>query len=315
MPQIGFVILSHDFPNRLLRLTRRLLSSFPGSGIACHHSFDRCPLETTLFPSSVWFVRPSLQTMWGHISLIYAQLRALELLYNGCNPNWFAILSGSDYPIVSYRQILEQLSTLQFDAYLDHRAVAPMPTHLQDLRPASFTEREWLANASFRYHQTQLGPHAETRIAQLSKTGIAAEGYIRILQSEHLLVRSSRPFPVSLTCWAGDHWLIGNRKVAETLLNRGSVREAVLGYLGNCIIPDEAVYQSILCNTSGLKISSQNKRFSDWTEKKAHPKVLTASDLSNVLTSDAYFARKFESFTVLDAVDAFLDASQSRNSS
>ena len=75
MVTIGFVILSHSRPDSLLRLVRKIEHMYHSPAIVCHHDFDQTPLAMELFPSSLMFVRPHLNTRWGHISIVWALVR------------------------------------------------------------------------------------------------------------------------------------------------------------------------------------------------------------------------------------------------
>jgi Core-2/I-Branching enzyme len=121
--KIGFVILSHSNARQLLRLVLCLRRIYDNPPIAVHHDFHQCPLETQDFPFEVKFVTPGIATGWGNFSLVMATLRALKLLYDHATPEWFVLLSASDYPVMSADKVLEDLSSSTFDTLLDYREV------------------------------------------------------------------------------------------------------------------------------------------------------------------------------------------------
>src|SRR6266536_3434463 len=94
---IGFVILSHSDPPQLKRLVGALIRTYDDPGIVVHHDFGQCGLSSDDFPQEVTFVQPYLRTQWAHISVVHAFLVALRELYNRHRPDWFILLSGSDY--------------------------------------------------------------------------------------------------------------------------------------------------------------------------------------------------------------------------
>ena len=98
----------------------------------------------------------------------------------------------------------------------------------------------------------------------------------------------------------GDQWFAGSQKAAEILLNPTDKQMQFRRHLlRRNDLSDECYYQTILVNTPGLKISKVTRRFCDWTESPggpqggAHPKVLGLDDLPAIVSSKAYFARKF----------------------
>ena len=50
-----------------------------------------------------------------------AALRAFSLLRKHDRPDWFVLLSGSDYPVRRADEIVADLSNTNYDAYLDNR--------------------------------------------------------------------------------------------------------------------------------------------------------------------------------------------------
>jgi hypothetical protein len=307
MPPIGFVILSHKDPPQLLRLTRRLLRSFPGTTIACHHDFVRCPMPVVPFSRNVLFVQPSLVTFWGHISLVQAELHALRLLYETVSPDWFVMLSGSDYLVTSGTKLTDELANSRYDVYMDYREITAARAKYV-VRPAIYTDPDWNLIAHYRYIATELSPDVCHRLSNASTNELYEIDRFIGENRANLLILSERSLPLHVQCFAGDHWIIGNRRVAERLLDQGSIRDLALDYFKDRVVPDEAVYQTILCNMRDIKISRSNRRYSDWSGNFDHPKILGPSDLSKILNSDAFFARKFlNGDVVLDFLDKICD--------
>lgn len=122
-PKISFAVLSHCQPEQLLRLVKTLEVMFDGPPIVCHHDFSQCSLEERSFPSIVRFVRPHIITKWGDITLSLAALKAFTLLREYHQPDWYFLLSGTDYPVRPASQILSELSSANCDAFLDNREI------------------------------------------------------------------------------------------------------------------------------------------------------------------------------------------------
>ena len=45
MSKVAFVVLSHNDPTQLLRLTTTLTRLYENPQIVCHHNFTLCPLD------------------------------------------------------------------------------------------------------------------------------------------------------------------------------------------------------------------------------------------------------------------------------
>jgi hypothetical protein len=289
--RIGFVILSHNRPGQLLALVQRLVTLYDGAPIVCHHDFSQCRLEGYQFPEQVEFVQPHIRTEWGQISLVNAFRAGLRRLYERPDsPDWFVLLSGADYPVRSPELVLNELSESPFDAYLDHRLVEyPYTPDLEALKVRyAFHSARWVPMAYDRYVAIKLWvPWFSWTRKRPVKVPFAT---VR----SGALVRRFRPFSAAFRCWGGDMWFTANRKCAERLLADTGSNRRVLAHFSKCLIPDETVAHTILCNHPDLRISKDNKRYANWTQGGYHPKTLGVLDIQAILESGAHFARKFD---------------------
>ena len=115
--------------------------------IVCHHDFSKCDLSVDTLSKNVFLVRPHIQTEWANFSLVEAPIQALKLMYEVPEPpDWFVLLSGADYPIKTARQILDDLASSSFDAYIQYEQIT-YKTYKHDLKPNML----WLKNSYQRY--------------------------------------------------------------------------------------------------------------------------------------------------------------------
>lgn len=123
---IGFILLTHTKPAQILRLIDRLDRMFEQPPIVIHHDFSKTPLTTAGLPDNVSFVVPSFATGWGGLSVVEAAIAAIRQMYRSPpGPDWFVLLSGSDYPIKPASHLRRQLSASPFDAYIHHELIDP----------------------------------------------------------------------------------------------------------------------------------------------------------------------------------------------
>jgi hypothetical protein len=298
MLSIGFLLLTHANESQVLRLTGALNQLFDEPPIVCHHDFSRTPLNTKRFSSNVRFVHPYLKTSWGTISLVHAMLRALRTLYEKDAPDWFYFLSGSDYPIRGRDAIISELLSSPHDAYIrlkkiDHRKI---PNRVADdtggLESASYTRLAY---------QRYIGRSFPIPSWRHPHRGPAAM-HLHLLNPK--LLKPFHPFTDDYFCYAGDQWFAANSRSAKALL--APEKHRLLKYFTGRFPPDEAVCPTILGNAHDLRISSESKHYIRW-EKGHHPKLLLESDLPDMLSSGAHFARKFAPDSpLLDRIDAHL---------
>jgi hypothetical protein len=232
---------------------------------------------------------------------VIAALRALELLYQNAAPDWFALLSAADYPTMPAEKVLEELASGGMDALLDYREVPNINSNLPYHTPENPALKHFESSANFAlaWHR-YIGFNFWFPIV---RSGPRIGRY-----TVHLPFEDWRsPFELQFKCFYGDHWFTGNRKVAEILLNPTDKHMQLRRHLRLRACSDECNYQTVLANTSGLKISKATRRFAEWSSGGAHPRVLGLNDLPSIISSKAHFARKFAPESpVLDEIDKLL---------
>ena len=310
--KIGFAIISHSEPEQLLRLVKTLTGLYDSPPIACHHDFGKCPLSTRPFPLNVRFVHPHWNTSWGHISVTKALLSAVSLVRES-DPDWYVLLSGSDYPVRQPREVLAELQDSTFDAYIDHRLIRhgympPGQTEQQGFRCPAYIP---IALARYYYPIVWL-PHPR----QTSFSGIPAGQWLpRLVDPKHwsqylvlksdAIARTVNKRNRYLPIFAGEMWFTANRKAVGRLLDRST--EKLLRRLRHRFASDEALMQTVWCNQPDLNISPDSRRYTDWNKGGPHPKWIEEADFDSITATKAHFARKFRADSrVLDAVDRML---------
>src|SRR5262249_47549067 len=110
-------------------------------------------------------------------------------------------------------------------------------------------------------------------------------------------------WPKGFTIHGGDLWFGGNRRTADLLLSHPK-RRSILEFLAHKHIPEESVFQTLIGNSD--LVQAPSKRFTKWPPAY-HPKWLGVEDLTDMINSGAWFARKFlPDDPVLNALDRYL---------
>ena len=199
MVKLGFVILSHRCPEQTRRLIDRLVTMFDGPPISCHHDFSKSHLDVRDLPDTFRLVQPHWKTGWGEFSLIEATLLALRLLYQTDQPpDWFALLSGADYPIKPAEKILEDLQTTSADALIRYRVIN-----------GSAQKHTWERQCLRRYLR---------RRWQL-RLGKPPLGFEKTSRLPWRLSGLRLPFSRKFRCFAGSQFFTANARCAEHLLD------------------------------------------------------------------------------------------------
>jgi hypothetical protein len=301
---LGFVVLSHDRPKQLGRLVRRLVSLYQAP-IVVHHDFDKSILDVDTFRDlPVRFVRPHVRTAWGSFTVCEALLKALALLYQWRDPEWFVVLSASDYPLVGKERLHGDLVASPFDAHIDRRRI----THAA-LRPGAAA----VVGPPFGFDTADYGILAYDRYLAVHIRNVpSVTRRLRLTRRDITLrhpwvTRLRSPFTGGRYCYAGEAWFSGNRKTAHALLTPSPFRTQLSNYYRSRPNVDESFAHTVICN-AGLTVSGNARRYIDWSQPLPHPKTLDGSDLSRMLASGCWFARKFaEDDPVLDTLDRMLE--------
>lgn len=286
-PPIGFVLLTHENPEQVLFLCQQLTWHFDGAPIVVHHDFSKCSLNTSLFSSNVSFVEDWVHTRWGGWGVVGGQLKAMRQMYERHDPDWFVVLSGADFPVKPAAYTLNDLYSGSFDAYLYHRPIerCMLPLPPEGFGAENFAHPAWERLAFERYVAIGFGFYKlATRLKWKTKAV-----YLR----QQAFIERFTPFDGTIRCYAGDFWLTGNRSTAEALLEESALNRKLVSHFQSRPNPDEGFVHTVLGNCKGLRISEDNKRFTDWEGQINHPRTLTQADFPRLLNSSAHFARKF----------------------
>jgi hypothetical protein len=298
-----------------MRLVQRLKADFNNPPIACHHDMHQLSLNTSAFPS-VRFVAQPLRTSWGHISVVHAFRLALRLLYEVNPPDWFVLLSGSDYPIKSSEIIDAELCSSPYDAYLDHRRIefSTLPENRGDGEfDKGFSRPFYLYAAYDRYLARRIRYPRIERPFRLRFPRYPAYRFDRRLQPyiRHPWLAPKNPFTKDFHCFAGGVWFTARARCAELLLSSDSFTRELLAFYADKEAADESFFQTVLCNSPILKLCNDSKRYVDWSAGAAHPKLLGMEDLPSLRASSHHFARKFSTHHdvhILDELDRLVNA-------
>jgi core-2/I-Branching enzyme len=303
---IGFAILSYNEPQQLHRLITTLNAMFGGAHIVCHHNFTQCPLDETSFPKNVQFAQPHINTQWGHISVPMAALRAFALLRQNVSPDWFVLLSGSDYPVRPASDIVDELSKSNYDAYLDHReilhGVLPPGQTAQD---GGFGRPDWIPLAYDRYCTSDFQLPWPSRRLLLSGSFPFRKRHFLIRNQLINKLRRAFVLKQSSRIYGGAFWFHAAQRAIDRLLDHPSTQR-LLQYYRKRFIPEESIFHTALANQPDLRLFRANNRYEDWTAGGRHPKWLDDSDLRPIIDSGALFARKFRDQSVLRLIETTL---------
>lgn len=210
---------------------------------------------------------------WGGFSLLETELYLLSQAYADNEADYFHLLSGQDYPIVSLARFL-------------HFFESSLPANYLDCKPWQLSE--WKDERFDRYRYFFPYDEVDARTA-IGNTYIQERLRVQINNGEQ-----RPPFTMFDTIFKGSQWFSVTRDAVRYVLEFSSRHPDFLLRLKDTFAPEETYINTILCNRPDLfRIESHNLRFILWTgENGNNPSHLSLKHFADLAASDALFARK-----------------------
>lgn len=209
---------------------------------------------------------------WGD----YRHLKAIVLLMQEALKNdvieYFHLITGSDYPIMSLKRFKGFCQEHRNDNYLEY---FPLP------------HPEWgLEGGLNRIQYWWLRPNSSR-----SKGAWITRKFVN-LQRRMGVKRGFNYFDGKLY-GGGTYWSV-SRKAVQVAVNYVVAHPDYLRRFRMTSIAEEICLPTLWMN-SGLPFINNYMRYIDWGSDGANPQVLTEKDYDNIRVSNALFARKMES--------------------
>ena len=285
---VGFVILSHEADGKLARLIGALDREYGAPPIIIHHDFSQAPRDRGEFGGNVRFAHRWRKTGWAKWGVVEGTIGAIGELFADGGPDWFFLLSASDYPAMRGADVKSALASANCDAFIDLWPLDPDVAAKAKLVGRANPKLEHFGSPGTRALKTRF-----YRSVQLWLPIIRRTPRWRIGKWTWRPGWEARaPYSADYGCFYGDHWFTANRRASRALIARDPANVALIAHLHSRTQGDECFYATVLGNHAELALCRDNKRFAEWHGGGAHPINLTEAELPDVLASGAFFARK-----------------------
>lgn len=279
--RVAHIIIAHKNPLQLERLVRKMQ----------HENFDfyihidkKVDMGEFLYLEQipgVYFINERVVCNWGGHSTLKAMLNSLkEVLKKNTDYGFYNLLSAQDYPLKRNEELYRFLKEHQQNSFVFYEPEE---------------ESDWWQMAKHRYEQYHL-----------TDFNFFGKYFMQGVMNKILPLRK---FPMSLKLYGGRKasWWTLNHECASYLSGFFDQKSKLDQFLKFCWGTDEFVIPTILLN-SPLKdqIINDNLRYIYFPEGKANPRILELEDMSLMVNSNMFFARKFDmpmSAAVLDKID------------
>jgi len=259
LTELAVVVLAHADSAHLTRLVQALddLPIF----LHCDTKMGRVDYGLVLkLPNRVKML-PRIDSRISSWSLVAAELAGLRAALKATRATHIAVLSGSDYPLISAKELIEALGPWQGQSYLYNRKL-PFPLWNTDRR---LDGGEWRV----RYKVLTWRQNVVT------------------LKGVPITWPIKRELPRGLELRASSEWKVYSRDHAALLLRISDTRPDLVRFWRSTFIPEEGFSASILgseaiVGSDALKPCLANPWYYTFPPRAAHPKWLEISDFEHL---------------------------------
>lgn len=272
--QIAHLILAHKNPAQLERLIVALKHPSFYFYIHVDKKIDIQPFEYLHKYENVVFIKNRTKIFWAGYGTIQATINGLQEI-PGSQYDYINVISAQDFP----------------------------------LKPAEFIYKYFLKNKPKQFITCESVEHtwkeAEVRIKKYHLINWQIPGKYQL---EKIInsVLPERKFPLDYTIVGRSNWFTITSDAARHLLDFLKVHPEIIRFFKYSWGADELIFSTILYNSKYKDQIEDNLVYVDWSEGKAHPKILRTEDFNSLRSSEKLFARKFDSdadATILDMLE------------
>jgi len=264
--KIAHLILVHKDPAQLARLLDKL--SHPNADVYVHID-KKTPVEEFIKVCkrpNVYIIKNRVKVHWGSYSIVQATLNGFKQILSAKKGyDYINLLSVSDYPIKSTAEI--------------HDYFAKHP------------DRIWM---EYLTEQSEWWQKIKTRVTKYHLTDYNFKGSYMLSTLLNMFF-PDRVAPDNLEFVGRSQWLTITEEAARYVIYYLQENPKVEKFFKLTWGADEVLIQTILYNSHLRdKIVNNNLRYTDWSENKESPKLLTMADAPKLRISPHLFARKFD---------------------
>jgi hypothetical protein len=293
--KIAYLILAHNNPGHLGRLTRALNAENATIFIHIDKKADIRPF-LKIGAENIHFTSKRVPVYWGDFSTTEAILLLINAAMAMPEPyDYLVLISGSDYPIRTPAQMESYFLKNRGSEFIN---LVMMPSK------AASKSLSWLTD-----YRTRPGVKGKL-IAQVRRV-LAKSGIIP-------RARDYKAYFGGLTPYAGSTWWALTNDACNYIQNFVARHRRIMKFYANTTLSDEMVFQTILGNSRFKENVRRNLTYTDWSLGGPHPsdiemrhvdrirseRVLTANDVYG--QGELFFVRKIRDPEVVDQLDQFV---------
>jgi len=313
--RIQFLVAAHTQPTFVARLCDRLAAT-PDAAVVVQWD---CATQ----PPGRWSgraeVRPTRAPCgWGSGSQLDAMLDSMRALADA-RFDWLVVLSGQDYPIRSGRALADHLAATSHQLFLAPENGPVSPPRTPGVEHSYLHDRYFYRYAWLPQRSWSRMPRAARRVVsagmQRTVRTLSPSGRVRVQRrpdnafSPGIGVRTTTsPFTAARPCRKGSDWFVLSRPVFDDLLRQVAASPDLVEHFHRAYCPNESFFHTLLLPEWEAANAGHNLHHLRFVGDRAHPETVRDADFDDLVTSGAYFARKFDptDIALLDRIDCEL---------
>jgi hypothetical protein len=228
--------------------------------------------------SKIHIVEERNDVRWGGFMQVQVTLQLLSIAVNQYTPDYITLLSGQDFPLKPHSYIFDFLEKNRGKEFIDWFSVPD---------PLKWPGRGGVDRYEYYWFIDEIGLQQSLNLVDA--------------QRNYGMVRA---FPEGYQSCGGSSWFTITSACARYITDLTFQQPDLVQFFKFCLCPDELFFQTLILNSPFRhSVVNNNLRYIDWSERKAHPKVLGKMDLEKMIGSSHQFARKFDTNTDEEVVD------------
>ena len=309
--KIAYVILAHKNPHQLIRLVQRLMTDNSLFFIHVDKKASQSivdEIEQALDRFSNIFFLTRVTCYWGSFGLVEAALQGIRMLIDKeLGFDRLILLSAQDYPIKPLEQ-LDSFLQINFDKEFIECEDYNIPP--EKSIPSSGIDRIRYWHFSIGKNRFVFPAKLESSVANRSRIKKYKTFKLFSVLWNHLLhyFPIKRKIPSNLNYFIGSQFWCLTEQSVKYIHEFVEHNPKIVDFFRYTDIPDESFFQTIVMNSPFSKqVVNQNLHYIDWQNPNPlFPRTFISSDISSLMSSSKFFARKFDTHKdaeILDLLD------------
>jgi len=242
--------------------------------------------------NKIYFIKDRVNVSWGGFSIVKSTLKLLSKSTSSYKFDYYILISGQCLPIKSEKELRDKLK--------DNEGFSSLQVKNKIMRQ---DKDNYMYKFYYPVFFDELCFIKSDRIKIGRKKPYVKKMIVCWVRKIYKLIKIKRKIPKDIEPHFGSQWWILHKDHVKYVLDFIRKRPDVLKYFKHTWAPDELFFQSILMS-SPLKEMIINKSlwYIDWNTN-GPPKTLTMDDFDEIVNSDKFFARKFDSLVDSEIIE------------